>query len=87
MHTVHLSQVYLTLVKEGISEVDNIDLVVGMLSDLIQGLGWDVPEAWYSLGKAHGMHGMHDQKCECLNFALCLLLSFWKHNMCEKSIM
>ena len=70
--TVHLSQVYLTLAKEGTSEVDNVDLVVGMLSDLTQGPGWDVPEAWYFLGKAHGMRGMRDRERECLNFALCL---------------
>ena len=70
--TVHLSQVYLTLAKEGSSEVDNVDLVVGMLSDLTQGPGWDVPEAWYFLGKAHGMRGMRDRERECLNFALFL---------------
>jgi tetratricopeptide (TPR) repeat protein len=70
--TVHLSQVYLTLAKEGASEVDNVDLVVGMLSDLTQGPGWDVPEAWYFLGKAYGMRGMRDRERECLNFALCL---------------
>ncbi|KAN0125978.1 hypothetical protein V8E52_001185 [Russula decolorans] len=70
--TVHLSQVYLTLAKEGASEVDNVDLVVGMLSDLTQGPGWDVPEAWYFLGKAHGMRGMRDRERECLNFALFL---------------
>jgi hypothetical protein len=47
--TVHLSQAYLTLAKEGTSEMDNVDLVAGMLSDLTQGPGWDVPEAWYFL--------------------------------------
>lgn len=68
--TVHLSQAYLTLAKEGASEMDNVDLVAGMLSDLTQGSGWDVPEAWYFLGKAHGMRGMHDRERECLGFAL-----------------
>ncbi|KAI9457599.1 hypothetical protein BJY52DRAFT_1204514 [Lactarius psammicola] len=68
--TVHLSHSYLTLAKEGTSDVDNIDLVAGMLSDLTQGPGWDVPEAWYFLGKAHGMRGMHDRERECLGFAL-----------------
>jgi hypothetical protein len=70
--TVHLSQAYLTLAKDGASEVDNVDLVVGLLSDLTQGPGWDVPEAWYLLGKAHGMRGMRDRERECLGFALCL---------------
>ncbi|KAI9464782.1 hypothetical protein F5148DRAFT_1276411 [Russula earlei] len=68
--TVHLSQAYLALAKEGASEVDNIDLVAGILSDLTQGPGWDVPEAWYFLGKAHGMRGMRDRERECLGFAL-----------------
>ncbi|KAH9027295.1 hypothetical protein EDB84DRAFT_1272726 [Lactarius hengduanensis] len=68
--TVHLSHSYLTLAKEGTSDVDNIDLVAGMLSDLTQGPGWDVPEAWYFLGKAHGMRGMRDRERECLGFAL-----------------
>jgi len=53
--------------------VDNVNLVVGMLSDYAGIVsGWDVPEAWYFLGKAHGMRRMHDRECECLNFALCL---------------
>lgn len=68
--TVHLSNAYLTLAKEGTSDVDNIDLVAGMLSDLTQGPGWDVPEAWYFLGKAQGMRGMRDRERECLGFAL-----------------
>jgi len=68
--TVHLSQAYLTLAKEGTSEMDSVDLVAGMLSDLTQGPGWDVPEAWYFLGKAHGMRGMRDRERECLGFAL-----------------
>ena len=69
--TVHLSHSYLTLAKEGTSDdVDNVDLVAGMLSDLTQGSGWDIPEAWYFLGKAHGMRGMRDRERECLGFAL-----------------
>ncbi|KAF8265291.1 hypothetical protein EI94DRAFT_1702610 [Lactarius quietus] len=69
--TVHLSHSYLTLAsKEGTSDVDNIDLVAGMLSDLTQGPGWDVSEAWYFLGKAQGMRGMRDRERECLGFAL-----------------
>ena len=52
--------------------MDNVDLVVGMLSDLTQGPGWDVPEAWYLLGKAYGMRGMRNRERECLGFALCL---------------
>lgn len=46
--------------------MDNVYLVTGMLSDLMQGPGWGVPEAWSFLGKAHGMHGMHDREHECL---------------------
>ncbi|KAI0300126.1 hypothetical protein B0F90DRAFT_1848180 [Multifurca ochricompacta] len=70
--TVHLCQSYLALAKEGGSDLDNIDLVAGMLSDLTQGPGWDVPEAWYFLGKAHGMREMRDRERECLGFALTL---------------
>jgi hypothetical protein len=67
--TVHLSHCYLTLAKEGSSDTDNVDLVAGMLSDLTQGPGWDVPEAWYFLGEAHGMREMRDRERECLGFA------------------
>ncbi|KAI0258551.1 hypothetical protein BC834DRAFT_975040 [Gloeopeniophorella convolvens] len=70
--TIHLSQSYLSMAKEGSSEMDNVDLVAGMLSDLTQGSGWDVPEAWYFLGKAHGIRDMRDRERECLNFALSL---------------
>ncbi|KAA1470851.1 hypothetical protein DENSPDRAFT_836753 [Dentipellis sp. KUC8613] len=51
-------------------EPDYVDLAVGMLTDLTKGPGWDVAEAWYFLGKAHGMRGMRDRERECLSFAL-----------------
>ncbi|KAJ7641510.1 hypothetical protein FB45DRAFT_825779 [Roridomyces roridus] len=73
--SVHLGRLYLT--PEGSSrapddEVDaaNVDLVAGMLAHLTQGPGWDVPEAWYFLGKAYGMQERKDREKECLKLAL-----------------
>ncbi|KAI0065171.1 hypothetical protein BV25DRAFT_1798883 [Artomyces pyxidatus] len=74
--SIHLCQVYLSLTgphtpyETPETEPDNVDLAAGMLSDLTKGVGWDVAEAWYFLGKANGMRGMRDRERECLNFAL-----------------
>ncbi|KAF9267127.1 hypothetical protein L218DRAFT_720524 [Marasmius fiardii PR-910] len=72
--SVHLSRIYLlpTEVTKHSEEAvpDNVDLVVGLLSHLTQGPGWDVPEAWYFLAKAYGMQGRRDRERECLDLAL-----------------
>ncbi|TFY78584.1 hypothetical protein EWM64_g5428 [Hericium alpestre] len=74
--TIHLCQQYLSLTSSLTSyeaiepEPDHVDLAAGMLTDLTKGAGWDVAEAWYFLGKAHGIRGMRDRERECLNFAL-----------------
>ena len=41
-----------------------------MLSDLTNGDGWDVPEAWYFLAKAYKMQGRSEMERECLSTAL-----------------
>ena len=50
----------------------DVDLAVGLLSDLTRGAAWDVPEAWYFLAKHHGLQGRRDRQRECLCFALTL---------------
>ncbi|OBZ73220.1 hypothetical protein A0H81_06881 [Grifola frondosa] len=54
------------------SDRENIDLAVGLLSELTRGAGWDVPEAWYFLAKMYGQQGRKDRERECLSFALTL---------------
>ncbi|TFY69955.1 hypothetical protein EVG20_g2925 [Dentipellis fragilis] len=83
--TIHLCQQYLSSPNASPSlssspltasaadddvEPDYVDLAVGMLTDLTKGPGWDVAEAWYFLGRAHGMRGIRDRERECLSFAL-----------------
>ncbi|OCH91549.1 hypothetical protein OBBRIDRAFT_752951 [Obba rivulosa] len=76
--TIHLCRIYLSppsLKPRGDpprATSDNVDLAVGLLSDLTRGVGWDVPEAWYFLGKAYGLQGRKDRERECLCFALTL---------------
>ena len=78
--TIHLCRVYLAAVqnsgkpKEGmeLADRDNVDLAVGLLSELTKGAGWDVPEAWYFLGKMYALQGRQDRERECLCFALTL---------------
>ncbi|RPD58162.1 hypothetical protein L227DRAFT_594388 [Lentinus tigrinus ALCF2SS1-6] len=78
--TIHLCRVYLAAVqnrgksKDGmeLADRDNVDLAVGLLSELTKGAGWDVPEAWYFLGKMYALQGRQDRERECLCFALTL---------------
>ncbi|TFK94482.1 hypothetical protein K466DRAFT_476349 [Polyporus arcularius HHB13444] len=78
--TIHLCRVYLAAVqnrdksKDGMERTDrdNVDLAVGLLSELTKGAGWDVPEAWYFLGKMYALQGRQDRERECLCFALTL---------------
>ncbi|CDO73869.1 hypothetical protein BN946_scf185016.g26 [Trametes cinnabarina] len=78
--TIHLCRVYLAAVQERgksksalePSDRDNIDLAVGLLSALTKGTGWDVPEAWYFLGKMYGLQGRQARERECLCYALTL---------------
>lgn len=77
--TIHLCRIYLASSSQpqpgsklaGASR-DNVDLSVGLLSDLTRGAGWDVPEAWYFLAKMYGLQGRKDRERECLSFALTL---------------
>ncbi|KZT66935.1 TPR-like protein [Daedalea quercina L-15889] len=79
--TIHLCRLYLTpsSTQPQLSKAtperpsrDNIDLAVGLLSDLTRGAAWDVPEAWYFLAKQYGVQGRKDRERECLCFALTL---------------
>lgn len=74
--TIHMCRLYLTSSTSGNnvlgSDRDNVDLAVGLLSDLTRGAGWDVPEAWYFLAKEYGLQGRKDRERECLSFALTL---------------
>lgn len=74
--TIHMCRLYLTSSTSGNnvlgSDRDNVDLAVGLLSDLTRGAGWDLPEAWYFLAKEYGLQGRKDRERECLSFALTL---------------
>lgn len=82
--TVHLCRLYLspptthdhssTLAsnEDANLERDNVDLAVGLLSELTKGPGWDVAEAWYFLAKGYQLQGRRDRERECLSFALTL---------------
>jgi cytochrome c-type biogenesis protein CcmH/NrfG len=54
------------------TSMEGVDMAAGLLAPLTRGPGWDVPEAWYFLGKAYGMQGRTDQARECLSHALVL---------------
>ena len=47
-----------------------MELATGLLNDLTNGDGWDVPEAWYYLAKAAKMQGRIEKERECLTYAL-----------------
>lgn len=74
--SVHLARLYLTIHAEENSVAGGkpcsvgVDLAAGMLSHLTQGNGWDVPEAWYFLGKAYSVQGRKEKERECLDLAL-----------------
>ena len=51
---------------------ETVDLAAGLLENLTNGEGWDVPEAWYFLAKAYKLQGRRERERECLSFALSL---------------
>ncbi|KAH7886691.1 hypothetical protein F5I97DRAFT_2017699 [Phlebopus sp. FC_14] len=68
---VHMCRTYLTPSTSGKSsestiDLDKVDLSAGLLRYITSGLGWDVPEAWYYLAKAHGLQGRKDKEHEYL---------------------
>lgn len=77
--TVHLCRLYLSPIQDSaldsgdrVSERDNVDLAAGLLRNVTEGAGWDVPEAWYFLAKAYKHQDRLDRERECLSFALTL---------------
>ena len=81
--SVHLCQVYLSpppssspsslsMGEKGELAKDDVDLAVGILDDLTKGEGWDVPEAWVLLARAHKARGSRERERECLVYALSL---------------
>jgi tetratricopeptide (TPR) repeat protein len=76
--TVHLCRVYLSPFRATSSNQadteeivpDNVDVAAGMLSYSVEGVGWDVPEAWYFLAKAYKLQGRKDKEREALTLAL-----------------
>lgn len=69
---IHICKIYLSPPCPGMDEVDpdRVELAAGLLSDLTNGDGWDVPEAWYYLAKAVKMQGRVEKERECLISAL-----------------
>jgi tetratricopeptide (TPR) repeat protein len=57
-----LSKIYL--------ETGQLELAHNMLYELTQGGGWDVPEAWYYLGKACQEQGRKERGIACFRYAL-----------------
>ncbi|KAI0027951.1 hypothetical protein K488DRAFT_80919 [Vararia minispora EC-137] len=68
--TIYLAQAYLSPNPGVTLEPDAIDLAAGMLADLTRGAGWDIPEAWLFLARAHGARGARNRERECLCYAL-----------------
>ncbi|KDQ07095.1 hypothetical protein BOTBODRAFT_192620 [Botryobasidium botryosum FD-172 SS1] len=66
---IHLAQQYLDPTPSPPSE-RAVDLAAGILTYVTQGLGWDVPEAWYFLAKACRLQGRKTREQECLIYAL-----------------
>lgn len=69
---IHICKIYLSppgADVEGL-DPDRVELAAGLLSDLTDGNGWDVPEAWYYLAKAAKMQGRIERERECLIYAL-----------------
>jgi len=69
---IHICKIYLSPPSPGVDELDpdRVELAAGLLSDLTNGDGWDVPEAWYYLAKAAKMQGRIEKERECLIYAL-----------------
>ena len=61
---VNLAKVYIS--------TGSVDLAHTMLNQLTQDSGWDVPEAWYYLGKVCEMQGREERAKECWVYALSL---------------
>ena len=59
---VSLSKVYLS--------TGQVELAHSLLNQLTQDAGWDVPEAWYYLGKVCEAQGRNERARECWVYAL-----------------
>jgi predicted Zn-dependent protease len=77
--TIHLAQLYLLPGACDLSasrspadcKAAGAETVAGMLDGFTRrAVGWDVPEAWYFLGKATGLQGRKERQRECLAEAL-----------------
>jgi predicted Zn-dependent protease len=71
--TIHLAQLFLRSVSspDQTQVSDEVDIAAGMLDGFTRrAVGWDVPEAWYFLGKAAGAQRRRDKQRECLAEAL-----------------
>jgi tetratricopeptide (TPR) repeat protein len=68
---IHICKIYLSPPCTDVEELDpdRVELAAGLLSDLTNGDGWDVPEAWYYLAKAAKMQGRIEKERECLIYA------------------
>jgi len=69
---IHICKIYLSSPCTDVDglDPDRVELAAGLLSDLTNGEGWDVPEAWYYLAKAAKMQGRVEKERECLIYAL-----------------
>ena len=69
---IHICKIYLSPSYTDVDELDpdRVELAAGLLGDLTNGDGWDVPEAWYYLAKAAKMQGRIEKERECLIYAL-----------------
>lgn len=69
---IHICKIYLSPPCADAEELDpdRVELAAGLLSDLTNGNGWDVPEAWYYSAKAAKMQGRIEKERECLIYAL-----------------
>lgn len=61
---VNMSKLYI--------QTGEIELAHGLLNQLTQDRGWDVPEAWYYLGQVCERQGREKRARECWEFALSL---------------
>ncbi|KAF9240835.1 hypothetical protein BU15DRAFT_87417 [Melanogaster broomeanus] len=78
---VHMCRIYLSQASETGVDLDKVDLAAGLLGYMTRGPGWNVPEAWYYLAKAHGLQGQKNKERECLTRALAL-----SENRCIRDI-
>ena len=69
---IHISKIYLSPSCASVEgfDPDRVELAAGLLNDLTNGDGWDVPEAWYYLAKAAKMQGRVEKERESLIYAL-----------------